>query len=197
MLDFSLVRTKHKTMNELAEGLTHDSLRALVHEMVDHQLNLIAGCVDADVVFIPTDPNAKDDAAAKPDDVNISWTLGHIIVHTTASSEESAFLATEMARGVPNHGRSRYETPWETMHTIAQCHARLEESRRIRLALLEAWPDAPHTDLMYEPYPNAGPRHCFAQFIGGMSHEDSHLAQIAEVVRQAKVGRGLNTVLEK
>ncbi len=189
MLDFSLVRTKRKTLNELAEGLTHDSLRALVHQMVDHQLNLIAGCVDADVVFTPTDPAAKDDAAAKPEDVNISWTLGHIIVHTTASSEESAFLGTEMARGVANHGRSRYETAWETVDTIAQCRARLEESRRMRLALLEAWPTEPHTDVMYEPYPSAGQRNCFAQFIGGMSHEDSHLAQIAEVVRQAKAAR--------
>jgi hypothetical protein len=189
MLDFSQVRTKRKTMNELAEGLTLHDLRALTNEMIDAQLNLIADCTDADVTLVPIDPKAKDDAAAKPEDVNIAWTLGHVIVHTTASSEEYAFLATEMARGVPNHGRSRYETPWETIHTLTQCRARLEESRRIRTALLNVWPDAPHTEVTHEPWPGAGPRHCFAQFIGGLSHEDSHLGQIAEVVRQAKAAR--------
>jgi hypothetical protein len=189
MLDFSQVRTKRKTLNELVEGLTLYDLCALTHEMIDAQLKLIADCTDADVVFTPLDPKAKDDAADKAEDVHIAWSLGHIIVHTTASSEESAFLAAEMARGVPNHGRSRYETPWETMHTIAQCRERLEESRRMRLATLEVWPANPHVEVLYEPYPGASHRHCFAQFAGGMSHEESHLAQIAEVVRQAKAGR--------
>jgi hypothetical protein len=189
MLDFSPVRTKRKTMNELVEGLTVNDLHALTHEMIDAQLKLIADCTDADVVFTPLDPKAKDDAAAKAEDVHIAWSLGHIIVHTTASSEESAFLAAEMARGVPNNGRSRYETPWETIHTIAQCRERLEESRRMRTALLNAWPAAPHTDILREPWPGADPRNCLAQFVGGLSHEDSHLAQIAEVVRQAQAAR--------
>ena len=50
----------------------------------------------------------------------------------------------DLARGVAFHGRSRSEVPWETVTTIAQCRARLEESRRMRLASLDMWPDQPY-----------------------------------------------------
>jgi hypothetical protein len=157
--------------------------------MVDAQLELIKDCTDADAVFLPQDPNAKDDAAATNAEVNMPWTLAHLVVHATASSEEAAFLAAELARGVPNHGRSRYETHWTTVTTIAQCRERLEESRRMRLATLDVWPDRPHTDVLYQPYPNADERNCFAQFIGGLSHDDSHLDQIRDVINQARTAR--------
>jgi hypothetical protein len=189
MLDFAAVRTRRTTITELASGLTKDDLRRLTNEMIDTVQHLIEGCTDADVVFTPIDTNAKDDFAATDAEKHIAWGLGHLVVHVTASSEESAFLAAEMARGVPNHGRSRYETLWETVTTIAQCRERLEESRRMRLATLDVWPDEPHVDITYEPWPGAGARNCYAQFIGGMSHEHSHLEQIAEVVRQAKAAR--------
>lgn len=189
MLDFQSVRERKTTLMALAEGLSQADLRTLTNEMIDTVQDLIQDCTDADVVFTPIDPNAKDDFAASDVEKNIAWNLGHLVVHITASSEESAFLAAEMARGVPNHGRSRYETPWENVTTIAQCRARLEESRRMRLATLDVWPDAPHFDITHEPWPNAGARNCIAQFLGGMGHEHSHLEQIAEVVRQAKAAR--------
>jgi hypothetical protein len=189
MLDFKAVRTKRMTLAELAAGLTKDDLRALTNEMVDTMQDLIKGCTDADVVFTPLDPAAKDDAAATEDERYIAWGLGHLIVHCTASTEEAAFLAAELARGVPHHGRSRYETHWTTVTTIQQCRDRLEENRRMRLATIDVWPDEPHVDLTYEPYPNAGPRNCYAYFIGGLSHDDSHLNQIREVVRQAHAAR--------
>jgi hypothetical protein len=189
MLDFQSVRDRKTTMMSLAEGLTMDDLRRLTNEMIDTVQDMIKNCTNADVVFDPVDPNAKDDFAASEAEKNIAWGLGHLIVHIAASSEESAFLAAEMARGVPNHGRSRYETPWQSVTTIAQCRDRLEESRRMRLATLDVWPAQPHTEVTYEPYPSAGPRHCYAQFLGGMNHEHSHLEQIAEVVRQAKAAR--------
>lgn len=189
MLNFQAVRDRKTTMAELANGLTVDDLRRMTNEMADTVHDLITDCTDADVVFDPIDPNAKDDFAASDAEKNIAWNLGHLVVHITASSEESAFLAAEMARGVPNHGRSRYETPWEGVTTIQQCRERIEESRRMRLATLEVWPAQPHFDITYEPWPNAGARNCIAQFLGGMSHEHSHLEQIAEVVRQAKAAR--------
>jgi hypothetical protein len=189
MLDFQAVRDRKMTMAELANGLTVDDLRRQTNEMIDNVQDLIKDCTDADVVFEPIDPDAKDDFASSDAEKGIAWNLAHLVVHTTASSEESAFLAAEMARGVPNHGRSRYETPWETVTTIAQCRDRLEESRRMRLATLDVWPAQPHTGIAFEPWPGAGERNCFSQFLGGMSHEHSHLAQIAEVVRQAKAVR--------
>ena len=191
MLDFSLVRTRRKTMMELVEGLTTDDLRKLTNESIDTILGYIEKSVDVDVVFTPVDSKANDTFASDDSVKDIAWNLGHLIVHVTASSEESAFIGTEMARGVPNHGRSRYETPWETMTTIQQCHDRLAESRRMRLALLDAWPDVPHTEVLHEPYPNAGTRNCYAQFVGGLSHEQDHWAQIADVVKQAQTARGV------
>ncbi len=72
---------------------------------------MLRRCVDADVTFVPSDPMAHDAAAASDDESEIAWTLGHIIVHMTASSEESAALAAELARGVAYHGRSRTRRP--------------------------------------------------------------------------------------
>ena len=100
MLDFKAVRDKKITLAELVAGLTCDDLRALTNEMVDAMQGLIAGCVDADVTFVPVDPAAHDRFAAKEEEVKLAWNLGHVIVHTTASAEESAALAAELARGV-------------------------------------------------------------------------------------------------
>ena len=190
MLDFTPVRKKEITMMELAEGLTIGDLRSLTNEMVDHVLDLIKDCTDADVTFEPEDPVADDKAAATSAEVNMPWTLGHVIVHITASTEESAFLAAELARGVPHRGgRSRYETPWQTVTTIEQCRQRLEENRRMRLASLDVWPTPPHLDNTYqirENGPSYGP---LARFIAGLSHDDSHLGQIADVIQQAKAAR--------
>jgi hypothetical protein len=186
MLDFTPVQAKKMTMNELAAPLSLGDLRQLTNEMIDHMLVLITDCTDADVVFQPVDTAAEDKYAANPNDTAIAWTLGHVVVHATASSEESAFLAAEMARGVEHHGRSRYETPWETVTTINQCRHRLEESRRMRLASLDLWPDEPNLDLTYEPWAGAPPINAKARFIFGLRHDNSHLAQIAEIVRQSK-----------
>jgi len=187
MLDFARVRAKEISIQELCAGLTPADLRRLTNEMIDHQLALIAGCVDADVTFLPEDPLADDQSAATPEEVKLAWTLAHVIVHATASSEEAAFIAAEMARGAPQReGRSRYETPWQTITTVAQCRARLEESRRMRLATLDVWPDPPHM----EPWEFYGkPQDAIVRFVRGLNHDDNHVGQIAEIVRQATASR--------
>lgn len=188
MIDFSLVRSRQMTIGQLAADLTVDDLKRLTDEMINRILALIAQCSDADVVFQPLDPDAHDSYAANEEEVALAWNLGHVIVHVTASSEESAFLAAEMARGVPaDRRRSRYEVPWETVTTIAQCRERLEESRRMRQASLAIWPDEPHLDNCYTPWPVAGEMNAVGRFILGLLHEDEHLAQIATIVQQARV----------
>ncbi len=191
MLDFTPLHAKQMTLRELAAPLTLADLRGLTNEMVDEMLALIAPCADADVVFMPVDPEANDTFAADETEKDVAWTLGHVIVHTTASAEESAFLAAEMARGVLPHGRSRYETPWQTVSTIAQCRARLEESRRMRLASLDLWPDRPILDNTYEPWPGAGDIDAVGRFILGLAHDTDHLGQIADIVRQAQTARAV------
>ena len=100
MLDFARLRNRQATLDDLMSGLTVDDLRDLTNEMIDHQLALIADCTDADVTFVPDDPAAEDKYAADASEANLAWTLGHVIVHVTASSEEKAFLAAEQARGI-------------------------------------------------------------------------------------------------
>lgn len=194
MLDFTPVRNKEMKINQLAQGLTPADLARLTNEMIDTILDLIAECTDADVIFTPNDPQANDTYAVNPDEVKLAWTLGHVIVHTTASSEESAFLAAELARGVAFHGRSRSEVPWQTVTTIAQCRQRLEESRRMRLVSLELWPDPPDLNNSYENWEGM-PTNAITRFVLGLSHDDSHLGQIAEIVRQTRAAR--ETVLSQ
>jgi len=189
MLDFQAVRDKKITMAELVENLTMEDLRQLTHEMVDTILALIQNCVDADVTYEPLDPAANDPYAEKPEDVDLAWNLGHVIVHVTASSEESAALAIELARGVDFHGRSRYEVPWQEMNSIKGCRGRLEESRRMRLASLEMWPDEPHLDNVYQTWSDGPQVNAVGRFVLGLMHDESHLGQLAEIVSQAHAAR--------
>lgn len=191
MLDFDAVKEKRMTLQEAVEPLSKSDLADLTNEMIDKMLVQIAGCEDEDVVFAPQDPGAQDTFAANSADVGLAWTLGHVIVHVTASSEESAALAAELARGVEMHGRSRYETPWQEVTTIAQCRQRLEESRRMRLASLEMWPEPAHLENTYIPWPAIGEIEARGRFVLGLRHDWDHLGQIDDIVRQAKAARSV------
>jgi hypothetical protein len=163
-----------------------NDLVELTNEMVDHVLDLIRACQDQDVVFIPEDPSANDPYAGTKEEVSMPWTLGHVIVHITASSEESAFLAAELARGIPHRdARSRFEVHWTTIQAISQCRERLEESRRMQLACLNIWPDTPHLENCYESRYGVlvNP---IIQHVFGLSHADSHLDQIVDIISQAR-----------
>src|SRR5690348_2873248 len=100
MLDFTGVKNRSRSFADLAAGLTKADLYQLTDEMIDTMQTIIADAVDADVVFVPEDPEAND-TFGKPEEANLSWTLGHVIVHVTASSEEAAALALVLARGLP------------------------------------------------------------------------------------------------
>jgi hypothetical protein len=189
MLDFSPVQRGEKTSQELAADLTRADLADLTDEMCDLQLEAIADAIDEDVDFVPDDPEANDTYAAKPEDVGLSWTLGHVVVHATASSEESAALALTLARGLPVTGRSRYEVAWEEVRTAAYLRDRIEESRRMRLSMLEAWPDEPHLDNFYVAYEGRPPMNALGRFLGGLSHDASHLEQIRKIMVQARSRR--------
>lgn len=185
MLDFQPVREKKFALQDLVQGLTKADLRRELNEMYDEVERLIAGCTDTYVTFEPIDEKADDPYAVQGEET-ISWTLGHVIVHLTASMEESASLAAELARGVTFHGRSRWEVPWREVTTIEGCRARLSESRRMCLASLEMWPEPPHMENTYIPVEGALPHTCISRFASGLKHASDHLGQISETVRQAR-----------
>ena len=189
MLDFAPVRNRTVSIADMARELTKADLYTLTDEMIDKMQAIIADATDEDVVFVPQDPNANDPFGI-PEERDLSWTLGHVIVHATASSEESAALALTLARGLPVEGRSRYEVPWRTVQHVAQVHSRLEESRRMRKAMLDAWPGEPHLDVTYTPSSRFGPTNAISRFLFGLLHDDDHLGQLEEIMRQARAARG-------
>lgn len=170
---------------EEGDVLTTDDLRRLTHALINEVRALLRHVVDADVVFAPVDPLAHDPMSTGSDEDNLPWTLAHIVVHMTASSEEAAALAQELARGVEYHGRSRYEEPWGSITTVTQCYARLEESRSMRLASLGMWPKNPHLDNAYIAGEGAQPMDAIARFVAGLRHDAAHLDQIRDVAFQA------------
>lgn len=186
MIDFEPVRAKRTTLQEVAGGLTRQDLAGLTREMVAHQLSLLEDAQDPDVVMVPEDPEANDSFAADASEVHLAWTLGHVIVHTTASSEEAAAHALTLARGVPVAERSRWEVPWREATTVEFLRSRLDESLRMRLAMLEAWPDRPDLENLYVPAQGLPGRNAVARFISGLYHDDSHLAQIEGIMAQAR-----------
>jgi hypothetical protein len=191
LLDFTPVKNKTVTFSDLVRNLTVTDLRNLTNEMIDTMLSIVSDATDEDVVFIPQDPGA-DDPFGIPEEKNLVWTLGHVAVHTTASSEESAALALTLARGLTPDGRSRYEVPWRSVHTIDQVRHRFEESRRMRLAMLEAWPDEPHLEVTYATSPRFGAYNAISRFIMGLYHDDDHLGQLREIMRQAREARSIS-----
>ncbi|TMK45685.1 MAG: DinB family protein [Actinobacteria bacterium] len=184
-LDFSRVRAREVKLADLVADLSVDDLARASDSSIAQIEEILATATDADVVFVPEDPAADDPAAADPADRDLAWNLGHLVAHVTASAEESAALAQELARGVPFHGRSRWEVPWKTVTTIVQCRQRLADSRRMRRASLQMWPSTPPSEVDADP---ATPtwQQARERFARGLSHEDAHIDQIRNVVKQAQ-----------
>lgn len=186
LIAFGPVRRREMTLAQFASssGFGRDDLVCFTNQMLDVQTQLIEGITDEDVSFVPDDPDANDPFADDPEAGALAWTLGHVIVHCTASSEECCAQAANLARGVGVSGRMRYETPWQQVQGATDVQQRLAESRRIRLAYLNAWPDRPHLDLTYTPYKS--PQNCVARVLAGLFHDADHIDQIADIVAQAR-----------
>lgn len=189
-IDYSVVQEHRAKFIDLTPNITVDDLRQEVKRLYDRVEEILQHTTDADLVFVPFDPHASD-PHAPADQQNVGWTLAHLVAHVTAANEENAVFSSILARGINIGGRIRYETDWESITTIAQARQRLEESRRMVLAYLEAWPNTPHLDTRRE-FGSERARELFgeinapASMIMGLSHMEGHLEQFQEVLRQAK-----------
>ncbi len=191
MRDFAPVNSYAVPMEEfIAEwNPTRDELARHTDASIDRFLALLQNSTDEDVLFVPDDPGATDLAAADPADRDLAWTVAHNIVHATASGEEYAAVAADLARGVDFHGRPRFETPWQTVTSVEQCRQRLEESRRMRQASLLMWPDRPDLTRGYAPWKQSGWVNAQGIFAWGLAHDQSHHAQVEQILRQASAAR--------
>ncbi len=197
-LDFTPIDNHEMTMLQFSEHFTVEDLRTATNESVDTLLKIVRGLNDTQVAFLPIDPEA-DDPYAKPGEEKIGWSIAHLVVHVTATSEEWATYSSFLARGIsyPAEPRLRHETEWTTVTTTAQCIQRLEESRRIRLGYLSAWPDQPNLTTLRELSPKFierfGQFNAAVCFLFGLKHELGHYAQFHEVARQAKAASEVAT----
>ncbi|MEN8240895.1 MAG: DinB family protein [Chloroflexota bacterium] len=186
MIDFTPVQEKQIPWPEFAARLNRQDLIDEVNQLTDTILEILVECSDFAVAFAPHDPEAHDPYAENPEDEDLGWGLGHLIAHITASNEESAFMGAELARGVEvEPRRSRFEIDWEAITTLEQARHRLQESRRMVLASLDVWPDEPHLQNAYKTRSGLEVTP-MVRVLFGFSHASSHLAQIEEVIRQAK-----------
>lgn len=195
-IDFKLVEKRELTLLQLSARYSVDDLRVATNDSLHIILGVIADLNDADVIFNPIDPDAHDPYAA-PGEETIGWNIAHLVAHVTASSEEWAAYSSILARGIPYPAepRLRYETTWRAILTKAQCIQRLEESRRIRLAYLDTWPDEPHLHVYRQLSPRFverfGQMNAPAAFLFGLMHEINHHDQFREVTRQALEARSV------
>jgi hypothetical protein len=192
MIDFGPVTREEVKFADFARTFTVADLRAQTNASTARLYTFVADATDAEIAFIPHDPVANDPYAATEAERHIGWSLGHLVAHVTASSEESAAIASLLARGVPygREPRLRYETPWKHMTTWQRAVQRIEESRRIRLGYLDAFPDEPNLTLVQENserfVARFGELNAIGRFLMGLQHEIGHYEQFREVARQAR-----------
>ena len=175
VIDLDAVFAKRRTLIEETAAVAPADLRGLTIELYDRIDRITDGVTDEEERVIAGNP-AEDGAPG--------WNLAHVAGHVTAGLEEDAAQGCTLARGVQVTGRSRYEIPWEEVTAAAQVRQRLAESRRMSLAFLDAWPDRPHLDNVYD-HPAFGTTNAAAFHVLGLFHGRGYLAQFEEIVRQA------------
>ncbi|HEY8600098.1 MAG TPA: DinB family protein [Thermomicrobiales bacterium] len=181
--DFAAIQTGQRTYAAIVAEFDRNDLISLTQEYYAEIKGIVSGATDAAIVAIPIDPALKDQNEGEG-----AWTIGHIIAHLTATAEESAALASALARGADfaDDLRLRADVAWETLQTAEQINARLAESQRICLAFLETWPDAPDLARTMTFIPRFGPMNAISRYMLGIFHADMHLDQLREIMRRMR-----------
>ena len=183
-INLAALRTGQVSYADLMRNIRHADLCEMISELFDNIETILTQATDAAVLFVPHDAEASEQNEQ-------GWALSHIIAHLTATLEESAAAGAMLARGVEVKERLRYETPWEQLSTLQMVQARSRESRRMCLALLDAWPDEPHLDLTVTRFPLLGPMDAVGLQALGIAHGQGHLDQIRETMRQFTMAENL------
>ena len=188
MLDLSPLLDRSQSFAQFATNVTKDDLYTSTNAVIERMVALVQAADDPDITFVPEDPEANDPGAAT-EEQHVGWTAGHIVAHTTAGGEEGAAHALDLARGIEPQGRSRNEVSWHEIDSVAKAVQRIQESRRMRLAMLDAWPDEPHMETTQTIVPQLGPMNATARYLLGLVHEFGHLEQLRDALEQARAAR--------
>lgn len=191
-LDYTPLVSRSTKWTAFATPLSVDDLRDETHTLYDRVSGLLDQCTDFDIAFVPHDPDANDPDASVEAERHIGWTIGHIIAHITASNEEAGCISSLLARGIPFQGRLRAEVDWREVNTVERARQRLEESRRMTLAYLDAWHDDPDLETLRtfsseRATEYFGPINAKGCYMMGIGHMAEHIDQIEAVLEQAKM----------
>lgn len=179
--DFAALLSGKKTYAEITERVKHTDLATITHDYYAEVNQIVTTATDAAIVTVPIDPALEDQTAGEG-----AWTLAHVVAHLTATTEESAALASALARGAtfPDDLRLRAEVDWQEIRTATALRARLAESERMTLAFLDTWPTTPDLARTVNFIPQFGPMDAIGRHLLGLLHAEMHLEQLREIMRQ-------------
>ena len=176
---------------DLQDGIAHADLVQATNAIIDWYLEKVKDVPDSTVTFEPDDPDAHDKWAATEEEIHMPWTLGHVVVHVTASAEFASACGAALAKGGTTDGLERVEVHWTTIKTTQQVVERLEKSRTMQLAFLSAWPDPPDLDNLFTKYAKYwGKLNAVGMTLGGLKHATNHFYQVEDILRQAREASG-------
>ena len=187
---------------DIVRQLRPTDLRMKTEQFFDAVQSILAEATDAAVLWVPNDPHVSEEPetameilAAKEgrwkpqtasEEGKVGWTLSKVIAHVTAILEDGMACSAMLARGVQLDTRLLYEVPSSSMTTAEQVRERVRESRRVCLALLDAWPDQPHLETTVIRIPEIGPLNAIGIAMSGLFHGPMHLDQLREILRQTE-----------
>ncbi|GHO80801.1 hypothetical protein KSD_85720 [Ktedonobacter sp. SOSP1-85] len=176
--DFTALREGKTTYADMVAEVSYKDLQNYIELAFETVETILKDATDAAVNFVPNDPKATEDGER-------GWTISHIVAHLTAGFEENASVSSILARGLALEARLHAEAPWETLKTAEQVRARLNESRRMSLAYLSAWPDQPNLTTTITRIPAFGPMNAIGVGMLGFFHAQMHYEQLRETLNQA------------
>ena len=93
VLNFDAFRSGQASYADTVRDVTHTDLYQATNDFFDTVESIISDVTDMGTTFVPHDPDLKD-----PNEE--AYTLGHVIVHLTATLEESSSIGSVLARGI-------------------------------------------------------------------------------------------------
>ena len=180
VIDFSPMQQGIDQIETVQARIGREDVKETINAYYDFLLDVVRPMTDPQVCHEPRDEKAEN---------GVGWNVAHLVLHVTASNEEGSTVASLLARGIVRDGRFRHERDWQEVTTTEAILQRIQESRRICLAYLDAWPDHPALDVYRWMPEGSRMSHLRINALGTIAfslwHAFDHQQQIREAARQA------------